>query len=344
MRLKTKPSTAKCNEHMYSAYLMSAQTKTSCVRLSEIMYGVSHDSINRFLERERFTPLDLFNENRFHLVLSGGVLSVDDSVLDKQFSNPEHAPLIDYYWSGKHHKAIKGLNLVTLFYTDTNGLSMPVNYRICNKSSAKTKNDLFREMLDEVLAWGLRPAIVTGDSWYSSLGNLKHIRKCGLDFLFGVSLDRQISIIKGSYIRVDQLVDLPDAGQIVYLKEFGSIRVFRQNFKEEYRYYIMGVAKLENLDKLNCQMFEHYHAMHWNIENYHRAIKQVCNIEKFQVRKSHAIRNHVYCSLRAFCKLELMKSKQIISNLYQLQRELFNKLIAQFIQTNGVAGIATAYF
>ena len=35
---------------------------------------------------------------------------------------------------------------------------------IC-KTDGKTKNDYFQDMLAEVLAWGLEPAVVTGDAW-----------------------------------------------------------------------------------------------------------------------------------------------------------------------------------
>ena len=35
MRKKSKPLTAKCNEEIYSAYLMSEPNNASCLRLSE---------------------------------------------------------------------------------------------------------------------------------------------------------------------------------------------------------------------------------------------------------------------------------------------------------------------
>ena len=54
-----------------------------CVRLAEILEGVSHDSVNRFLLRERYTPEDLFNEVKEELRFVGGTLSLDDSVEDK---------------------------------------------------------------------------------------------------------------------------------------------------------------------------------------------------------------------------------------------------------------------
>ena len=190
--------------------------------------------------------------------------------------------------------------------------------------------------------WGLKPKIVTGDTWYSGLMNLKHVRNNGLDFLFGVEKDRLISLEKGSYIKVSDMPEFPEDGKIVYLKEFGKVRVFRQIFKEAYRYYIMGVANLENLESVGYANFKNAHDQHWQIECFHRALKQVCNIEKFQVRKSHAIRNHIYCALKAFCKLEILKTRQIITNWYQIQRQLFNEIIAEFIKRVGITVIANA--
>jgi len=62
MLIKTKPSTAQCNEVIYTSYLLSDPRYTSCTRLSEVMGSISHDSVNRFLERERYEPKDLFDE------------------------------------------------------------------------------------------------------------------------------------------------------------------------------------------------------------------------------------------------------------------------------------------
>ena len=71
------------------------------------------------------------------------------------YSDPKSAELVNYFWSGKFHQAIKGINLITLYYSDLDGNSVPVNYRIYDKKEGKTKNDYFQEMLTEVLTWGL---------------------------------------------------------------------------------------------------------------------------------------------------------------------------------------------
>ena len=334
MLIKTKPSTAKCNDEIYTSYLLGDPLYTSCTRLSSLMGNLSHDSINRFLERERFEPKDLFEEEKNRIQLDGGIISIDDSVLDKPYMDSTKASLVDYFWSGKHKRTVKGINLITLFYTDINGVSVPLNYRIYDKSIEKTKNDYFLEMLEEVLAWGLKPIWVTGDSWYSSLDNMKLIRKLGLNFMFGIENNRTISIERGQYIQIQTLEDWLDDEQTVYLKNYGMVKVFRQIYKKSYRYYIMSHSDLDQLPTIKKIDFERVHATHWGIERYHRALKQVCNIERFQVRKENQIKNHIFCALKGFVRLEFMRFEKIIAHWYEVRRDLFVSTIRNFITGN----------
>ncbi len=100
MRIITKPSTDQCTLPIYISFLLGEPKNTTCTRLSNIL-GISHDSINRFLLRENYTPADLFAQVKSQISLEGGTLSVDDTVIDKAYSDPEKARLIDYFWSGK---------------------------------------------------------------------------------------------------------------------------------------------------------------------------------------------------------------------------------------------------
>ena len=58
----------------------------------------------------------------------GGILSVDDTVIDKPYSQLRN--VIGYFWSGKHKRVVKSVNLITLYYTDVTGFSVPVSFRI----------------------------------------------------------------------------------------------------------------------------------------------------------------------------------------------------------------------
>lgn len=81
-----------------------------------------------------------------------------------------------------------------MYYTDLSAKSVPVNYRIYNKQDDKTKNDYLREMITEVMDWGLKPKIMTTDAWYSSQSNLKLLKNKELGFLTGVAKNRSCSI------------------------------------------------------------------------------------------------------------------------------------------------------
>ena len=87
--------------------------------------------------------------------------------------------------------------------------------------------------------------------------------------------------------------------------------------------------------------FVSFHDSHWRIESFHRAIKQVCGLCQFRVRDSFAIKTHIFCSLQAFVRLEKMRSKQVISDWYELQRNLFTKVIREYIFDNLTKACAT---
>lgn len=337
MRAITRETTANCNPEIYARYLLSDPIHATCTSLSQIAEDVSHDSVNRFLLRENFTPKDLLKDIEGEINMVGGIVSVDDMVLDKPYSDVNKSELISYYYSGKHHDTVKGINIITLYYTDLHGIRVPINYRIIDPKDKKTKNELFREMLKEVLDWGFKPNYVTGDSWYSSKENMKFIIKYGISFLFGIERNRIVSIEKGTWVQVQKVDNWDDNEAKGYFKDFGHVMLFRQMSKDSYRYYAIARPSCDD-EKIDKNTFKAIHSTHWNIEQFHRATKQLCNIEKFQVRKTQAVTTHIFCSYLSYIKLELARSKNLIVNCYQVKKELFTDAIRKFI-SKGITGL-----
>jgi len=329
IRKISRPSTARCTLPMYISFLLGEPHYGSCCRLADVM-SISHDSANRFLQREHYEGKDLYNESAPLLNLKGGTLSVDDCVLDKPYS--QYLAFVGYFWSGKHKRSVKGINLITLYYTDRHGQHLPVNFRVVDKSEGKTKNNYFRDMLEEVLAWGLAPAFVTGDSWYSGVDNLKRVKKHALGWLFALESNRLVSVNKGAWVQV-QALNIPDDGLRVWLKDFGHVKLFRTWLKDQPRHYAVFLPEDDDLTAVDRKTFIAQHDRHWHIEQYHRAIKQVCNIERFQVRSKTAIRNHLFAALCGYVQLQKLTAMALIGNCYSLQRNLFNAVIAGFIGT-----------
>jgi hypothetical protein len=82
---------------------------------------------------------------------------------------------------------------------------VPVNFRLVNKSINKTKNEYFREMVNEVGMKGLQPAWITGDSWIARLDNLKCVRHHTLSFMFAVERNRHVSVSIRTYVQIQSL-------------------------------------------------------------------------------------------------------------------------------------------
>ena len=57
--------------------------------------------------------------------------------------------------------------------------------------------------------------------------------------MIGIAKNRQVSIKKGEYQSVESL-DIEENGTIVYLKDFGKVKVFKKHFKNGMvRFYIL---------------------------------------------------------------------------------------------------------
>ena len=102
----------KCTLDIYANYLMVEPVRTTCTGLSGCFMEISHDSVNRFLLSKNYSPIDLFQLVRDRVDLNKGILSVDDSVIDKPYSDHTKTALICYQWSGKHHRSVKGIGIV----------------------------------------------------------------------------------------------------------------------------------------------------------------------------------------------------------------------------------------
>lgn len=186
-------------------------------------------------------------------------------------------------------------------------------------------------MIAEVLLWELQPQMVTGDSWYSSQENLNFLRNQKLGFMMGIAKNRLVAMIPGKYTAVKNL-EIPPEGQVVHLKKIGQVKVFQKKFKNDTeRYYIMFLPEIKETEVITRSDFLTTHSIHWGIECYHRAIKQLCGIKKFMVRSSPAIITHFFCSIRAFVQLELMRAEALINNWYEIQRNLSLEVARDFI-------------
>lgn len=152
-------------------------------------------------------------------------------------------------------------------------------------------------------------------------------------FLFAIESNRLVALEFQEYVQVQSL-EIPPSGLMVHLKQFGALKVFRTVFQDEFRHYILFFPDSKALESGTHLHFQRLHDQHWGIEQFHRAVKQVCNIERFYVRERDAIQTHIFSALRAFVQLELKRTSGAILNWYEVRRNLFNPVISSFIQNH----------
>lgn len=284
----------------YINFLVATPRSFTCTEAARVQPDTSgrpaHDALTRLLHRLQPDSTPLWEEAQHYLALDDGLLVLDDTTLDKPYA--QQIGLVHRHWSGKHHRVVRGINLVTLLWSDGTD-AIPCDYRLFDKPvDGVTKNMHFRTMLQTAHERGFRPRLVAFDSWYSSLENLKTIRKYGWMWLTRLKGNRQVNP-DGKGNRALQDCVIAETGTIVHLKGYGMILVFRIDTPDgDTEYWAtndLGIDAAER-ERLAGQV--------WTIEVYHRGLKQCCGVESCQARAAIAQRNHIGCAIRAFLRLE----------------------------------------
>ena len=190
------------------------------------------------------------------------------------------------------------INLLTLLWTDGDR-HLPCDYRLYDKpTDHKSKNDHFQDLLRVAKERGMQPECVLFDGWYSSLENLKLLKELQWRWLTRLKANRRVNPDRTG-LRALSTVDIAATGTVVHLERYGLIKVFRIEAKDgTTEYWATNDLEMDDLQRLR------FAEASWKIEEYHRGLKQVTNVERCQCRAEVAQRNHLGLALRAFVVIE----------------------------------------
>jgi hypothetical protein len=315
----------KCDELDYIHFLIAAQKVFTCTEAARCQpegKGPAHDAFTRLLERQPPDTEALWQEAKGLVNREGGLLVLDDTTLDKPYA--QKMELVTYHWSGKHRRVVRGINLQTLLWSDGKAL-VPCDFRVYAKAQdGKGKNDHFLAMLEEAKRRGFQPGFVLFDSWYASLRNLKGIQSYGWHWLTRLKSNRLVNPDGKGNVPISQ-AEVPPEGRVVHLKGYGFIKVFRTVSADgDEEYWATDDLQMEETTRKELER------QGWGIEVYHRGIKQCCGLERAQVRKAVAQKNHLLYALRAFLRLERHKSRTGIS-WYEAKASIIREAIRAYL-------------
>jgi DDE superfamily endonuclease len=292
-------NTPRCTPESYIDFLVASQGRVCCTEAARVQpespFAPAHDAFTRLLNRLEPDPETLWEEAEPLVHKARGVLVIDDSTLDKPYA--KRVDLVTRHWSGKHRKPVRGINLITLLWTDGDH-KIPCDYRLFSKADGQTKHDHFWEMLLMAKGRGFAPRYVLFDNWYASLENLKQVRGLGWHWLTRLRGDRVVTP-EDRVSRPLDAVAVSAAGTVLHLRGYGLVKVFRIDAPD-------GDTEYWATNDLGMDpgMRRHYAEVGFAIENYHRELKQNCGAEGCQARSERAQRNHIGLAVRAFLRLE----------------------------------------
>lgn len=314
----------KCNLDLYVNFLTASQKQFSGVELSKVSpEPMAHDSVSRWLSSAKLTPKLLWQQSQTLVNKRTGYLILDDSVLDKPYS--QKMALVKKQYSGKHRSLVSGIDLVTLLWTDGSSL-IPTDYRIYDPArDGKSRNDHGREMLLQAAKRDFQPTYVLMDSWYTAIDNFKALDSLHWKWIGQLKANRLVSLEKGKYVPVSALDWTEINVRKVWLKEYGFILVSMIVATNGDIAYIATNDLSLSVETVKTH-FEH----RWAIEAFHRGIKQCTGIERCSAVKERSQRNHILCSLLVFLRLEWQRMQTAIS-WYEQKAMITRRAITLFL-------------
>jgi len=284
----------------YIQFLLAAQRVFTCTEAAGCQPTQpdppAHDAFTRLLTRQPPDTVALWQEVKPLICCEKGALILDDSTLDKPYAKT--MAFLTRHWSGKHHRVVWGINLISLVWTDGEAL-LPCDFRLYDKPvDGLDKHMHARAMFAEAHRRGFRPRMVLFDGWYAALENLKAIRAYPWHWLTRFKANRLVNPENTGNVPLST-VRIPPEGRRVHLKGYGFVRVFRTVAKDgDAEYWATSDLTMTQEER------EEWARQAFGIEVYHRGIKQCCGIEKCQAQTKEAQRGHIQLALRAFVRLE----------------------------------------
>lgn len=310
----------------YVEYLISTPVNYSCSNLAAHLEGVSHDVVSDYLNQERLTARHLWElVHPFIEDSPEAYLLFDDSVQNKQYSRSME--LVKRQYSGAEGGLVPGIGVVNLVHTTGQGQFYPIDFRIyAPKYDGKTKNDHFQEMLLQAVGdKQLQARTVLFDSWYASWENLKLVHRLNLIFYTPLKSNRLVSLHREEgYIQLDEIQWTPTQLQQGILVKLQKIPFKVKLFKLVATNGDIDWVITNDLDSTHtAQVAQQANNVRWEIEQFHRELKQLTGSEKCQCRRQRAQRNHLACCYHAWLTMKV-KAAQLHKTIYQVKGDLLS--------------------
>jgi len=326
-------------------YQISSFGKVRHTELSRALKNsISHDKFTRFLSETDFTAKELWGyvkKTVREIEQEDALIAIDDSIAEKEYTDENE--LITWHYDHSKGRSVKGMNLLSALYY-SKGVSVPIGFDLVRKTqwakdgktgrekrvSERTKNDIYREILQKVVDNQVTFKWVVNDIWYASAENMVFVKESlGKDFVMPIKNNRKVALSlpdkhRGCYVGVESLKLEPGMRQQVYLEGVPfPVHLIKEVYVNEDNSTASLYLVCSDLTQTFQQIITIYEKR-WKVEEYHKSLKSnvaLCGSPTHTVRTQA---NHVFTCLIAFIKLEKMKVNKKL-NHFAMKSILYTK-------------------
>lgn len=353
-------------QDLYTDYLLSSFGQVTSTGLSSVLDGsVSHDRITRHLSGGAFGGKELWLSVKPFAKKYGtddACVIFDDTIIEKPYSKADENNC--YHYDHSKGRNVKGINLLNCLYhseSEKGHVRIPINYHLVSKTlhycevatkkekrkSEISKNEIFRDMVGQIVQNQLPFRYVLADSWFCSNDNMRFIHKKGKYFMFEIKANRLAcrdgtERDNGQWKGISETV-AGDAPVEVYLKGLDiKVLLVRQVFTNKdgstgERYLVSNDLGLDSAG------FMAVYKKRWSVEEYHKGIKQNASAGRSPANSLRARANHIFHSILAYVKLEKLRLANGTNHFAMKAKVYLAAVKAAYKELNRIKGIEVDY-
>jgi len=254
-----------------------------------------------------------------------GVLIIDDSIEEKPYTDEND--IIAWHYDHSKDRQVKGINFISTLYQNKQ-ISLPIGFELVAKieeyvdkktqkmkrRSPVTKNEMARRMILQAVKNQVLFRYVLFDAWFSSVENIEFIKQdCEKEVICPIKANRKVAVsrkdeLKGQWQAVSTLEIQTNTGLEIYLEGVGfPLTLIKQVFTNEDA--SDGVLYLISSDRtLSFDQITTIYQRRWNVELYHKSLKQNVSLAKSPTQTETTQTNHFFAALCGYRRSQCLKN------------------------------------
>jgi Transposase DDE domain len=288
--------------------------------------------------------------------IESAILVVDDTLIEKTFS--QENDIICYHHDHCTGNNVKGINLLNggLYYNNQD-IYIPVFAEIISKpikyidkegkekrKAEVNKNELFRNNFNQLIKNHVKIDYTLFDIWYGSVDNLNLIHSHKLHYICPLKSNRKLALSigekkNGKWLKLEQITNQLETQNTlpVWLESCTHMSYITKQVFTNKDGTSVTMYLITNDQNLTKDQIHTIYQRRWKVEQFHKSLKSNLSLQKSPTKHKTSQSNHIFYSITAFFKLELLIKTTATKhkNHFQLKASLYVKALKTALEELG---------